>query len=222
MAYEVYIDDMLLPIPPEKIPINYPGQNKTVTLISGEMVNIARMSGLAEISLDVVIPQMNYPCAVWDGSISDAEDFISRLKELKESSAPFEFLVIRDGPGRNQFFDTNMDVTLEDYRVTDDVKQGFDLTVSISLKEYRHYGTKVMSFTLVEEKKEVVTDQTESERQGEPEQPKTYTVVKGDCLWKIAKKLLGNGASWPQIYALNKDKIKNSNLIYPGQVLTIP
>ena len=40
MAYEVYIDDMLLPIPPQKIPIKYPGQNKTMTLINGDEINL--------------------------------------------------------------------------------------------------------------------------------------------------------------------------------------
>lgn len=50
----------------------------------------------------------------------------------------------------------------------------------------------------------------------------TYTVKSGDCLWNIAKKQLGNGADYTKIYNLNKDKIKNPNLIYPGQVLTLP
>lgn len=51
---------------------------------------------------------------------------------------------------------------------------------------------------------------------------KTYTVKSGDCLWRIAQKHLGSGAKYMQIYNLNKDKIKNPNLIYPGQVLTLP
>lgn len=98
MAYEVYLDDMLLPIPPQKIPIKYPGQNKTANLISGEEINMLRPTGLAEISLDIVFPQMDYPAAVWDGSVDDAEDFLDHLQELKESKVPFEFTVIRDGP----------------------------------------------------------------------------------------------------------------------------
>lgn len=49
-----------------------------------------------------------------------------------------------------------------------------------------------------------------------------YVVVKGDSLWKIAKKFYGSGAQNTRIYNANKDKIKNPNLIYPGQVLTIP
>lgn len=64
MAYEVYIDDMLLPIPPQKIPIKYPGQNETATLINGEEINITRPPGLAEISVDVVLPRwtIHVPC----------------------------------------------------------------------------------------------------------------------------------------------------------------
>ena len=62
-----------------------------------------------------------------------------------------------------------------------------------------------------------------------------YTVVKGDCLWKIAgmKKHYGVPKLWPAIWEANKDgvvkaparipkTIKNPNLIYPGQVLRIP
>ena len=54
--------------------------------------------------------------------------------------------------------------------------------------------------------------------------PKTYVVVKGDCLWNIARKFYGNnkGSSWPIIYDANKGKIKNPNLIFPGQEFIIP
>ena len=50
----------------------------------------------------------------------------------------------------------------------------------------------------------------------------TYTVVKGDSLWKIAKRLYGNPLKWPVIYNANKDNIRNPNRIYPGQVFVIP
>lgn len=45
---------------------------------------------------------------------------------------------------------------------------------------------------------------------------------KGDSLWKIAKQFYGNGAQYSKIVSANADKIKNPNLIYPGQVFTIP
>jgi nucleoid-associated protein YgaU len=51
---------------------------------------------------------------------------------------------------------------------------------------------------------------------------RTYTVVSGDSLSKIAKHQYGDAAKWHAIYEANRDKIKNPDLIYPGQVLTIP
>ncbi len=46
-----------------------------------------------------------------------------------------------------------------------------------------------------------------------------HTVVKGDTLWEIAKKYLGNGSRYPEIKALNNLK---SNVIYSGWKLKIP
>jgi nucleoid-associated protein YgaU len=51
---------------------------------------------------------------------------------------------------------------------------------------------------------------------------RTYTVMAGDSLSKIAKHLYGKASLWPRIFEANKDKIKNPDLIHPGQVLTIP
>lgn len=47
----------------------------------------------------------------------------------------------------------------------------------------------------------------------------TYTVVRGDCLWNIAKKLLGSGARYKEIKTLNGLMY---DTIYVGQVLKIP
>jgi len=51
---------------------------------------------------------------------------------------------------------------------------------------------------------------------------KTYTVVAGDTLSKIAKREYGDAAKWHAIYEANKDTIKNPDLIYPGQTFKIP
>jgi LysM repeat protein len=50
----------------------------------------------------------------------------------------------------------------------------------------------------------------------------TYTVVKGDSLSKIAKRVYGKASLWKKIYEANQDQIKDPDLIFPGQLLRLP
>jgi len=52
--------------------------------------------------------------------------------------------------------------------------------------------------------------------------PVTVTVQPGFTLWAIAKDQFGNGVQYVQVYAANKDRIRDPDLIYPGQVFTLP
>lgn len=51
----------------------------------------------------------------------------------------------------------------------------------------------------------------------------SYSVVNGDNLWNISGKdeVYADPYQWPLIYKTNRDKIKDADLIYPGQVLDI-
>ncbi len=51
----------------------------------------------------------------------------------------------------------------------------------------------------------------------------SYSVVRGDHLWGISSKptIYGNPYQWPLIFKANRDKIKDADLIQPGQVLSI-
>ena len=49
-----------------------------------------------------------------------------------------------------------------------------------------------------------------------------YTVEKGDSLWKIADTHYGDGSKYTEIFEANKPVLKDSDKIYPGQMLRIP
>ena len=52
--------------------------------------------------------------------------------------------------------------------------------------------------------------------------PVSITVQPGFTLWGIARENFGDGVLYVQVFEANKDKIRNPDLIYPGQVFTIP
>ena len=54
------------------------------------------------------------------------------------------------------------------------------------------------------------------------EQPRRYTVREGDTLGSIAQRFYGNPADWSLLYQANRSVIQNPNVIYPGEVLTVP
>lgn len=122
------------------------------------------------------------------------------------------------------FFYTNMTVGMENYEIVDDAGAGFDVKVKVSLKQYRAYGTKTVTIKPATTTTETPKATVQAAPRPTTTAPKTttYTVKSGDCLWNIAKKYLGDGSRYTEIYNLNKDKIKNPNLIYTGQVLTLP
>jgi nucleoid-associated protein YgaU len=48
------------------------------------------------------------------------------------------------------------------------------------------------------------------------------TVQPGMTLWAISKENYGDGRLYVQVYEANKDRIRDPDLIYPGQVFTVP
>ena len=67
-----------------------------------------------------------------------------------------------------------------------------------------------------------VTSGSSSTAPATPAGGQMYTVKSGDSLSKIAKHFYGDASKWHRIYDANKDKIKNPDLIHPGQEFTIP
>lgn len=221
--YDFYLDKILLPVAPSKLQVKIKNANKTINLINDGEINIIKKPGLSEVSFDILIPHVKYPFAVYKNGYKDAKYFLGEIEKLKVNMKPFQFIVSRRKPNGTVLFDTNMKVTLEEYTIKEDAGEGFDVIVTIKLKQYREYATKTMKITIKQYKPIAV----EVPARPAPTAPapattsRTYTVKRGDCLWNIAKKYYGNGSKYTTIYNANRDKIKNPNLIYPGQVLTI-
>lgn len=222
MAYNFYIDGVLLPVTPSKLQLKINNANKKIILINEGEVNLLKSPSLTDIEFDVLLPNQNYPFAVYPNGYQPSVFYTEKLKELKKGKKSFQFKVTRTTPNGKMLFTNDITVSLESYTLKEDAKNyGMDVLASIKLKEFKKFETTVFK---VKEDKKVAKKVTQNNSEGSPAQnkPKTYTVVKGDSLWKIAKQFYGDGSKYTKIYNANKDKVKNPNLIYPGQVLTIP
>jgi LysM repeat protein len=211
-----------MPITPSKVKVKINNQNETLTLINGEEINILKAAGLTDVSFDLLLPQVSYPFT--NGGAQSADYYLSLFERLKTSKQPFQWILNRSMPSGKRLFYSNLTVGMEDYQITDDAEEGFDISVTVSLKQYRHYGTKTVTIQPATTQTTTPTATVEPPKRETSQAPKqsTYTVKSGDCLWNIAKKYLGDGSRYNEIYNLNKDKITNPNLIYAGQVLTLP
>lgn len=221
--YDFYLDKILLPVSPSKLNMMINNQNKTLNLIHQGEVNVLKKAGLTEIEFSCMLPSQTYPFSRFKDGYQPPEYYLTEFESLKTSQAPFQFIVTRELATRS-FHSTNIQVALEEYEIKESASEGFDIWVDISLKQYVPFGTKYCEITFVEEETPeiVVEEERETTHSPEPDVNQYYTVVKGDCLWNIARKYYGSGTQYTKIYNANSSIIASPNLIYPGQVLTIP
>lgn len=212
MSYICYLGGMEVPTP-AKLTVKVKGKNKTLTLLNEGEINFLRSPGLTEITVPLIFPMLG-------GSRSPA-GYLDMLEDLKANRKTTQFILVRSTPGGQRLFDTNMTVSVEDYNIVEDATKGLDVSVDVSLKQWRDFGTKTATVEQSAAGEQTVTVEQEREA-GTAPAAKTYTVQKGDTLWAIAARFYGKGSEYAKIYEANGDKISNPNLIYPGQVLTLP
>lgn len=215
MAYNFYLKSVLLPVTPSKLDIKINNNNKTYDLINEGEVNVIKKAGLTDIDFDVLLPSTKYPFATYDGLFKKPDYYLNFLERLKKSNAPFQFIVTRTLPNGKVLFNTNIKVSLEDYKIKEDAGEGMDVIVSISLKQYKSYGTKKVKIKKKKAKKS-------KSRFFIIKAIGIYVVKKSDTLKTISKKVYGKSSEWKRIYNANKKKMPNSYKLKVGTKLTIP
>ena len=214
--YYFFLDGTRLPVPPSRMTISTRGNNRVVNLIDEGDINILKLPQLKEISMDVLLPQGDYPFRWGNHSPYFYLQKFERWKEYKEK---IRFIVVRMSPKGKMLWNTNVEISLEDYTIKEDANHGMDITVSLKLKEYKSYGTKGVE-TVTRGTKTTYSIVKSRRGKSAPLAP-TYKVKLGDCLWNIVKRYCGSSTSWADIWAINKDIIKNPSDIIADIILKL-
>lgn len=219
MSYSIYFKyngkKYKLPVNPEEIKRSREMEIETYQVLENGQVSLPSCCGLEEYSFEAEFPSQKYHY-VNAGAKADADYYEKMFRKAQRNMKPLQFIASNDVND-----DISVKVLVKSVEAVEKAGEEGDKYLTLSLMEYRGPGKIYVA----------VQTATATVRQEEPAaaaetnpavtENKTHTVQAGDTLWGIAKTYYGNGAQYTKITAANPG-IKNPNLIYPGQVFTIP
>lgn len=203
-------ETMMLPVNPTKFQVKCGSNNDHVNVVGLGEITVMQGRPALQITFSSFFPATYFPgCKVRTPSLPLL--YVARIKQWMESDKPIHLIVTQCG--------IDMYCTIEDFPYSENGGDVGTYAYTLTLKEYREVSVRKVK---IADSTATVPKSSES-RVDNTVQSQTYTVKKGDCLWNIAKKFYGNGSEYIKIYNANKEVIGgNPNLIYAGQVLTIP
>lgn len=221
MSYAVFFDKdnttYRLPTNPEQIEISSTQAIEKYEILKLGQIAVPTHMELKEYSFECEFPHSPLHYVETSGDFKEPEFYINLFQRWRDERTPVRFIA-SNGIGD----DINTLVLIEELTIAERAGEEGDKYISFQLVEYRPYGKKSVvvmptpTVTVASVKEVIPTPPVNPKSNG------THVVQPGDTLWAIAKKYYGNGNQYTKIYNANKDKIKNPNLIYPGQKLVIP
>ena len=217
MSYSVYFKygskKYKLPVNPEEIKRSRELNIETYQVLEEGQVSIPSYCALEEFSFEAEFPSqdVNY---MEPGAEADADYYEKMFRKAQKNKKPIRFIASNDISD-----DISVKVLVKSVDIVEKAGEEGDKYISLTLMEYKGAGKRYVAVQTPDAT--VKQEETPLAENPAVTANKTHTVQSGDTLWGIAKKYYGNGSQYQKIVSANPS-IKNPNLIYPGQVFTIP
>lgn len=198
-----------LPVKPSDFMVSVSHKNTVVNVIKLGDINLIGKTGLREITLSSFFPAKDYNFSNNSDRKAPVE-YVETLEKWRNSGKPIRVIIT----------DTlNMQCTIESFSWGEQDATG-DIYYSIALKEHKKIKAKTSTADTTPASTSSSASSTREVKTSTA--GGTYTVKKGDTLWKIAKQYYGDGSKYMLIYNANSKKLSNPNTLSIGTVLTIP
>ncbi len=206
---------MRLPVNPEEITRSTDVDSEEYEILKLGKVVVPGSKGLMEIELEFQLPSKPSSFVETPREFKKPDFYIDKFNEWMKDEKAVRF-ICTNGVSK----DLSLLVILTSVEVREAAGEEGDYYVKLTLTEYALYSIRELKTN-----PSIIYKPPTPPRAANPPQPpySLYTIVSGDCLWNIAKRYLGDGARWPEIYNINRPPLGgNPNLIYPGQRIKIP
>ena len=200
------------PVNPEKFTVVCDGKVDTIDIVGLGEILIKQDRPAMRITWKCFLPSSYFPGMNFK-EIYDPYWVANRINGWKEREGVCH-LIVTGTP-------INLYVLVTKYKVWEVGGDVGTVHYEIELREWRNTAPRQIEIVHEAETETAVVSDAE-ERVDNRSTPQTYTVIAGDSLYVIAKKLLGSGSRWEDIYKANSHQIITPDKIYVGQVLTIP
>ena len=219
MAYSIYFryngKKYKLPVNPEEIKRSRVLNVETYQVLKTGQVSIPSYCALEEFRFEAGFPSQDYHY-VNSGAKADADYYEKMFKKAQKNMTPVQFIASNDIND-----DISVRVLVKSVEAVEKAGEEGDKYLSLTLMEYKAPSRRYVAVQTPEGTVKQEDTAAAPETNPAVTENKTHTVQSGDTLWGIAKTYYGNGAQYTKIVSANPG-IKNPNLIYPGQVFTIP
>lgn len=206
---------MQLPVTPENYEVRSDTDIETVRLTVHGDINIPTFNKPKSISISGIFStnKTNYLNKNWmPDLIHCTVDYVNVINSWKNKKDVIRVLIVPRGTIESRL---DSKFYISGLKITGESEVTGDIDYTIYFSEYTQLNSASTSSSTNLKRPVSGAKATTSKT-------RTYTVKKGDSLWAIARKFYGDGNQEIKIINANKSKIKNKNLIYPGQTFIIP
>lgn len=216
LSFDNQREGFQLPINPGEIAMSDGNTGTTYEINAIGQINVIKARKLTQYSFSSFFPAPNKGYSfLATNRLLQPKEYVDYITKWMESKRPIRFIFT------GSTFDINEAVSIESFDWKEVAGGMGDIEYSLSLKKYAFYGPKrivvqqsgVMGVSVTKEKEKRPDDRVPA---------KTYTMIAGDTLWKVAKSQLGDGSRWKDIQTLNGITDAEIKKLPIGKVLKLP